>query len=104
LWEVINDADWRIKLNIKEMIEVLQAFERGEKIELRVLDSDHKAFNFAVCEYRIAPKPKKRVKLLAVFCGTWLHYCTESHAEQVLATTNWQRVPTHDQVIEVEDV
>jgi DNA-binding NarL/FixJ family response regulator len=50
-----------MKMNINEMIEVLQAAERGEKIEMSTTTSgwqrtEDPLWNFGVCDYRIAPK------------------------------------------------
>jgi len=94
-------------MNTKEMIEVLQAFERGEKVETKLIggntfwvDKDtHASFNFMDFEYRIAPKPKKQVKLLAWFDGENFFYLKEG----VKPKFESQRVKTHDQIIEVED-
>ena len=45
----------------KEMIEVMQAYERGEQIQLLNIDGkwedkDNPAWNWAKCDYRVKPK------------------------------------------------
>lgn len=51
-------------MNIPDMISVLQAAERGEKIEvsskyeINWTPISSPAFNFEACSYRIAPKPQ----------------------------------------------
>jgi len=58
-------------MKIKDMIEILQAAERGEKIECKASGgsrwySDHPIWNFAQVEYRIAPK-KQELSLVEEF-------------------------------------
>ena len=45
----------------KEMIEVMQAYERGEQVQLLSIsgnweDKDNPAWNWAKCDYRVKPK------------------------------------------------
>lgn len=47
----------------KEMIEIMQAYERGEQIQLLNIDGnwedkDNPAWNWEKCDYRVKPKPK----------------------------------------------
>lgn len=58
--------------SIESMIEVLQAFQAGKKIEylsnaecVWAPCSGDPLFNFGNIKYRIAPEPKKKVKLVA---------------------------------------
>ncbi len=52
-------------MKIFEMVEVLQAAERGEKIEVSALNDDHyvpwlgRTIDTATCKYRIAPKKQE---------------------------------------------
>lgn len=75
-------------MTLKEMIEVLQAAERGEKIEFRHKDSRDSRwhemalceFNFYAVEYRIAPKREpKMVKHWPVvyMCDGVFHVSTQ---------------------------
>ena len=46
---------------IKEMIEVMQAYDRGEQVQLLNIngnweDKDNPAWNWAKCDYRVKPK------------------------------------------------
>ena len=92
--------------SIESMIEVLQAYKDGKKIEYRIVGStkwsaiDNPQWHFVGCEYRIAPEPKKKVKLEAWLTPTgalvwydmskvnaWSTYCI--------------RVPSEDKEIEL---
>ena len=47
----------------KEMIKVMQAYERGEQVQLLNIngnweDKDNPAWNWAKCDYRVKPKKK----------------------------------------------
>ena len=47
----------------KEMIEVMQAYERGEQIQILDIncfweDTEHPYWNWAQCDYRVKPKKK----------------------------------------------
>ena len=47
----------------KEMIEVMQAYERGEQIQILDIncfweDKEHPYWNWAQCDYRVKPKKK----------------------------------------------
>ena len=47
----------------KEMIEVMQAYDRGEQVQLLNIDGnwedkDNPAWNWAKCDYRVKPKKK----------------------------------------------
>ena len=47
----------------KEMIEVMQAYERGEQVQLLNIDGnwkdkDNPSWNWAKCDYRVKPKKK----------------------------------------------
>ena len=62
-------------MTLREKIEVMQAFERGEKVEHRDrlnnmwFDSDFPAWNWKEFEYRIKPKQKQ-----VVVIEKWLIY------------------------------
>ena len=91
----------------KEMIEVMQAFERGETIEVIWRDNATDSWDVATTpnwdwsafDYRVAPKPKKQIKMLC--------YLTASELVWVLPDTipsnTWTRVPSEDKIIEVDE-
>lgn len=69
----------------QEIIEVVQAHMRGEKIDCQYVDQvcgwttiqDEPVWNFARFNYRVAPKPKKKVVLYqwlmrSTSSGCWL--------------------------------
>lgn len=91
-------------MNVSEMIEVLQAYQEGKKIEFksilrqewRELRSDTPVFNFESIEYRVAPAAKK-VKYLCFDLGgilTW-RQDTGVHAD------DWIRIPKLDKEVEI---
>jgi hypothetical protein len=93
-------------MSTKEMIEVLQAFERGEKVQCKALrkpddwsDSNAPSWNWAEFSYRIAPKPKKQVTYKCYSDGYelrwWLH--------DTSAGAHWKHFPELDKVVEVEE-
>lgn len=96
---------------LQEMIEVMQAFERGEKIQSRdvgVFDAWHQAdrprWQWHTCDYRIAPKPKKKVKLLAMVSESALS--GECLSPMIFATRNADRhirLPQFDVEVEMDD-
>jgi hypothetical protein len=51
-------------------------------------------------EFRIAPEPKKKVKILCWFDGSSLFW----RPDQERSYDTWQRVPAEDKEIEVDDV
>lgn len=61
-----------------EKIAVMQAFERGEKVECREFRdegwfvSDDPTWEWGSCEYRVAPKPIDLVEVLE-FCSGYMH-------------------------------
>ena len=88
--------------SIESMIEVLQALKDGKKIEFRTEMrpewrecKDTPVFNFESVEYRIAPEPKKKVKLEA-----WLAYNELRWVCHGTSTAkDWIRVPSEDKEI-----
>lgn len=91
--------------SIESIIEVLQAYKDGKRVEFRTAlrpewreRKDTPVFNFELVEYRIAPEPKKKVKLVAFI---------DSHGELrwflngVLIDKEWIRVPSEDKEIEI---
>lgn len=95
--------------SIESMIEVLQAYKDGKKVEY----FDHAeckwspcdeeagpAFNFYTFKYRIAPEPKKKVKLEAWLSPTGqLMWYDMSKAHTW--STDFIRVPSEDKEIEI---
>lgn len=94
-------------MTIDEIIAVLEAYKRGEKLEYSWDDGESwrecgiPSWGFANCKYRIAPDKPKKVKLLAWF-------------EQDTGYINWRleslgqpkhsdciRVPAEDKEIEL---
>ena len=92
-----------MKQSIESMIKVLQAYKDGKKIEYRIVGNtqwsatDDPQWQFSNCEYRLAPEPKKKVKLEA-----WLA-CDELRWFLSGAKTDkqWTRVPSEDKEIEI---
>lgn len=90
--------------SIESMIEVLQAYKDGKKIEIK--DSTKAEwrtclsplFNFSSCEYRIAPEQKKKVKLEA-----WLSPTGQLMWYDMSKVHTWSsdfiRVPSEDKEI-----
>lgn len=71
-----------------EMIEVMQAYERGETIEFYHGYEDKWKYcsdpiwNWLTTDYRIAIKPKKTLELYQWLCKDSKGYYTVSHCEQ----------------------
>lgn len=70
----MNKNEFRQPVNGLHSIKIIQAFERGETIEVRLkgsgdsweeLDSDIKVFNFGACDYRIKKKKDKPGKSIS---------------------------------------
>ena len=89
--------------SIESMIEVLQAYQSGKKIEfLSNMEGtwspcSDPLFNFGNTRYRIAPEPKKKVKLEA-----WLDPHELRRIEptnKFIPGPNWIRVPSEDKEI-----
>ena len=87
-----------------EMIAVLEAYKRGEKIECRWNNGESwsacviSSWDFANCEYRIAKPAPKKVKLEAWFDGENFFYLKEG----VKPTFDFSvRVPSEDKEIEL---
>ena len=90
--------------SIESMIEVLQAYKDGKRVEARQGNGTWHSltgapfWNFRDNEYRIAPKPKKRVKLVAFI---------DSHGElrwireELFWKVDLVRVPSEDKEIEI---
>ena len=87
----------------QEMIQVMQHYVNGGKVEHRVTDMEdwestpNPGWNWHEIEYRIAVPKTKKVKLLAWFDGTYLVYreARSSPAGQ------WKRIPAEDKIVEV---
>ena len=90
--------------NIDQMIEVLSAYKRGEKIEYRNLYSQEESwkekhipvFNFESYIYRIAKPAPKKVKMLCWYDGFALLWLAEKHPSE---QDTWIRVPSEDKEI-----
>ena len=90
--------------SIESMIEVLQAYQAGKKIEYLSYDrwvecNQPPMFNFGSNEHRIAPEPKKRVKLEAWL--TTFGSLDWRKENTVTPGTGWIRVPSEDKEIEI---
>ena len=67
-------------MTLREKIEVMEAFERGEEIELKNCDNDwivydSPSWDWVNNDYRIKPKPKQTVtieKWLCEYCGGYV--------------------------------
>ena len=69
-------------MTLREKIEVMEAFERGEEIEVRtssgewvIMESKNPEFRWENDNYRIKPKPKQVVvieKWLCEYCGGYV--------------------------------
>lgn len=93
----------------KEMVEVMQAFERGEKIEVSWNGSDPNGWNliaetpswdWSSRDYRVAPKPKKQIKLYCYFGNDSLSWVTHDRLDDF---PKFIRVPAEDKIIEVDE-
>ena len=89
--------------SIESMIEVLQAYKDGKKIEfLNIVGVWEKLTNpswdFRAYEYRIAPEPKKKMKL-----GAWLRPAGQlvwyDISKVNVFADDWIRVPSEDKEI-----
>lgn len=91
----------------KEMIEVMQAFDRGETIEVICRNVANDGWDVATTpnwdwghfDYRVAPKPKKQIKMhcyLAAIELVWVLAGTTTPSK-------WTRVPSEDKTIEVDE-
>ena len=93
-------------MTIDEMIAVLEAFKRGEKIEYSVdFGNSWAPFNsrlwcFDTTTYRIAPIKPKKVKLEAWFISGELRWLSENH-QFMLFAIDPIRVPAEDKEIEL---
>lgn len=89
--------------SIESMIEVLQAYKDGKKIEYRVVGTTHWSatdapeWQFRGCEYRIAPEPRKRMKLEAWLDPYELRLIGPTH--KFMPGPNWVRVSSEDKEI-----
>ena len=76
-------------MNIRSKIEVMEAFERGEKVEHRDrlnnmwFDSDFPVWNWKEFEYRIKPKQKQ-----VVVIEKWLCYDNLSKSYSIAEESN----------------
>ena len=88
--------------SIESMIEVLQAYKDGKKIEHRIIGStqwsaiDDPQWHFVGCEYRIAPEPKKKVKYMCFDDTFELRWWREDKGQ---FPKEWTRVPSEDKEI-----
>lgn len=92
--------------SIESMIEVLQAYQAGKRIEYRCEGNIawHEAgspnWNFDTIQYRIAPEPKKKVKLEAWFGeNKRLIWVEKGFYEK--SPPFWTRVPSEDKEVEI---
>lgn len=89
--------------SIESMIEVLQAYNDGKKIEARQGNgpwlplTSAPFWNFREYEYRIAPEPKKKVKYWCFTDGDILIWSVKDSPTPV----HWIRVPSEDKEIEI---
>lgn len=90
--------------SIESVIEVLQAYKDGKKVEYSYDDgktwreTDQPAWNFDTIQYRIAPEPKK-VKMNAWL--TTFGSLDWRKENTVTPGTGWIRVPSEDKEIEI---
>ena len=94
--------------SIESMIEVLQAYKDGKKIEyLSTMDGTWSScigeplFNFDDYQYRIAPEPKKKVKLEAWLSSTGQLMWWLDTSKVATWATDWIRVPSEDKEVEL---
>lgn len=95
-------------MTTKEMIEVLQAYERGERVQYKHvgqwkedwldLAADNPSWNFRYTNYRIAKPEPRKIKVCAWFDGSALMW----RAESIHLTDNWIRVPAEDKEIQID--
>lgn len=92
--------------SIESMIEVLQAYKDGKKIEFRTAMrpewrecKDTPVFNFESVEYRIAPEPKKKVKLEAWLLRGELRWFDDTSPVVKGTESEKIRVPSEDKEI-----
>ena len=92
-------------MTLREKIEVMEAFERGEEIEHRDrlnnmwFASNFPAWNWKEFEYRIKPKPKKVVVIEKWLCKniTWdTYFVFEASKEHLEATKIMSKVKLLD--------
>ena len=86
---------------LAEKIAVMQAFERGEKIEVtghgyEWSTSTVPVLNWSDCDYRIAKPEPKKIKLRGWYNGFELRLFNKNHNP---TGTDWQRVPSEDKEI-----
>ena len=92
--------------SIESMIEVLQAYKDGKKVEARQGNGTWLSltsapfWNFRENEYRIAPEPKKKVKLEAWF-GELKRLIWVEKGFYEKSPPFWTRVPSEDKEIEL---
>lgn len=92
--------------SIESMIEVLQAYKDGKKVEyFSNTDctwstcSGDPLFNFGNVKYRIAPEPRKRMKLEAWLDPYELRLIGPTH--KFMPGPDWIRVPSEDKEVEL---
>lgn len=91
----------------KEMIEVMQAFDRGETIESIQKNNFRSSWGITanpvwdwyVLDYRVAPKPKKQIKMLCYLTAIDLVWVLDG----TTPSNMWTRVPAEDKIIEVDE-
>lgn len=97
---------------LAEKIAVMQAFERGEKIETLITNGEWIEVSFPMwdwqdCDYRIAPKPKKTIELYQWLCydsqGFLPGYWASSHHSVKPNEFALCRLDETRMVVEVED-
>ena len=91
--------------SIESMIEVLQAYKDGKKVECSHNNgkswqvTDFPLWNFKSVEYRIAPEPKKKVKLEAWLSPTGQLMWWLDTSKVDTWSTDFIRVPSEDKEI-----
>ena len=92
--------------SIESMIEVLQAYKDGKKIEYFsnmeckwLLCEVPPIWDFNTIEYRIAPEPKRKVKLEAWLSPTGQLMWWLDTSKIDTWSTDWIRVPSEDKEI-----
>lgn len=90
--------------SIESMIEVLQAYQAGKKVEfLNIVGVwetlSNPAWDFCAYEYRIAPEPKKKVKLEAWLSPTGQLMWWLDTSKVNAWSTDFIRVPSEDKEI-----
>ena len=91
--------------SVESMIEVLQAYKDGKKIEyLSTMDGTWSScigeplFNFGNVKYRIAPEQKKKVKYMCFDDTFELRWWREDKGQ---FPKEWTRVPAEDREVEL---